>query len=282
MKHFATSLWLFLIIAAGLAPAGAQMQVEKVPTALDHFSTVVLPPDATVVNVAVGRGPADIQVQYHDRYVLVKPLKPGIRTNMAVFTENKVYNYEISPAGDFSAEALMIREYDMAKASAQQQKTVIDEEIQKQSDQINTRLLMSMKAIDGRAVRKLAKGINVRLSLVGQDAETYFVRFSVINNGNHGYRLEPPRVWKIDPAFGINMAYSHMDRQLSEKDFRKFRAYQQTKIEVRTASIERLDLGPDQATEFVIAMQKPAVTPAIFRFLFPSDDGIEVSANAIF
>jgi hypothetical protein len=283
MKNPASSIVSAIVLSvAATTAASAQTPVESIATALNHFSTVVLPPDATVVNVAVGRGPSDIQVQYHDRYVLVKPLKPGISTNMAIFTNTKVYNYEILPAGDPTAESMVIREYDMAAAAARRQQAIVEQEMQQKAAALNTQLLMSTKSIDGKAVRKLSHGINVKVSLVGQDSDDYYVRFEVINNGTHGYRLEPPKVQKIDPAFGVDVAYNHINSQLSEKEFRKFRAYQQTDVEVRSATITKLDMTPDTVTDFVVSIEKPAVTPAIFRFLFPSDDGIEVSAIAVF
>ncbi len=104
----------------------------------------------------------------------------------------------------------------------------------------------------------------------------------MINNSNQAYRLEAPKVLKIDPSFGIDVAYSHLNHQLSNREFRKFRAFQQTDVDVRSATIAKQDMTPDTTTDFVLSIQKPAVTPAIFRFVFPSDYGFEVSAVAIF
>ncbi len=109
--------------------------------------------------------------------------------------------------------------------------------------------------------------------LVGQNEDTYYVRIEVINNSNHTYRLEAPKVIKIDPAYGIDVAYSHLNRQLSDKEFKKFRAFQQTNVAVHEATIAKQDMVPDTVTDFVLSIQKPVVTPAIFRFVFPSDDG---------
>lgn len=279
-----TSLILLaaLMVAATTTAVGAQTHVESIATALNHFSVIELPPGAIVENVAVGSSPSDILVQFEGRRVLVKPLKAGITTNMAVFTDAKTYNYEILPAGDPSEMSMVIRAYDETEIAAKRQGQLFSEQMKSETDSLNTRLLMTTKAIDSKAVRKLKRGINVRVMLVGQDADTYYVRIQVVNNGNHNYRLVAPKVQKIDPAFGIDVAYSHLNRQLTDKEFHKFQAFQQTDVEVHSATIAKQDMTPDTVTDFVISIQKPSVTPAIIRFLFPSDDGIEVTAVAIF
>ncbi len=277
-----------LILSAVLFVAGistttsAQARVESIATALNHFSVIELPPGTTVENVAVGVRPSDVLVQFEGRHVLVKPLKAGIKTDMAIFTESKTYNYEILPAGDPAEMSMVLRAYDEAELAAKRQSQMLSEKMKSETDAINTQLMMTTKAIDDKAIRKQKHGINVKVMLVGQDEGTYYVRIQVVNNSNHAYRLEAPKVIKIDPTFDINVAYKNLNRQLSDKEFRKFRAYQQTAVDVLGATIAKQDMTPDTVTDFVLSVQKPPVTPAIFRFDFPSDDGLEVNAVAIF
>jgi len=271
-----------MFVAAITSVSSAQSRVESIATALNHFSVIELPPGTTAESMAVGVGPSDVLVQFEGRHVLVKPLKPGIKTNMAIFTNAKTYNYEILPAGDPTEMSMVIRAYDEAAITAKQQDQKFSEEMKSETDGINTRFMMSTKAIDNRAIRNLKHGINAKVMLVGQDEGTFYVRIQVTNNSNHTYRLEAPKVLKIDPAVGIDVAYSHINHQLTNKDFSKFRAFQKTDVDIRGASITKVDMTPDTVTDFVLSIQKPTVTPAIFRFDFPSDDGIQVNAVAIF
>ena len=283
MKNSTSLIVSAVIFTAAIATvASAQTHVESIATALNHFSVIELPPGTTVENVAVGSGQSDVLVQFQGRRVLVKPLKAGIKTNMAIFTDAKTYDYEILPAGDPAEMSMVIRAYDEAAIAAKRQGQQLSEEMKSETDELDTRLLMSTKAIDSKVIRKPKRGLSVRIMLVGQDEGTYFVRIQVVNNGDHNYRLQAPKVQKIDPAFGIDVAYSHLNRQLSEKEFHRFQAFQQTDVDVHGATIAKQDMTPDTVTDFVVSIQKPAVTPAIFRFTFPSDDGIEVSAVAVF
>jgi hypothetical protein len=275
-------LSVITFVATITTAANAQTRIESIATALSHFSVIELPPGTTVENVAVGVGPSDVLVQFQGRHVLVKPLKAGIKTDMAIFTDAKTYNYEILPAGDPAEMSMVLRAYDEAELAAKRQSQMLSEKMKSETDVLNTRLMMTTKAIDDKAIRKQKHGINVKVMLVGQDEGTYYVRIQVVNNSNHTYRLEAPKVIKIDPTFDINVAYRNLNRQLSDREFRKFRAYQQTAVDVSGATIAKQDMTPDTVTDFVLSIQKPAVTPAIFRFDFPSDDGLQVNAVAIF
>lgn len=283
MKNHRTNVFAALVLAAISVPVVAQTHVEMITTALNHFSVVELPAGMIVENVAVGCRPSEVQVQWEGRNVLVKPLKPGIRTDMAIFTNTgKIYSYEILPAGKPAEMSMVIREYDAAAQSAARKEEEINKVRVAEADKFNTRFLMTAKAIDTRQVRKPKHGINVKVMLVGQDGNTLYVRFHVSNDGNHTYRVEAPRAEKIDPVFGFGEAYKNIDKQISAKEFKKFKAFQEKDIAVLYATITKQDLTPDTATDFVLAIQKPPVSPAIYRFVFPSDDGVEVNAVAIF
>ncbi len=98
------------MLTAALATSArrARPRVESIATALNHFSVVELSPGTTIEDVAVGVSPSDILVQFEGRHVLVKPLKAGIKTDMAIFTNAKTYNYEILPAGDPSEMSMVL------------------------------------------------------------------------------------------------------------------------------------------------------------------------------
>lgn len=276
---FASIRALFIgvfMLPAVISAVDAQTHVEALGTALNHMTTVQVPEE--VENVAVGS--PQIHVEWHDSIVLIQPLKPNVKTNMIVFTADKSYYYEILPASDPAQLSMIVREPAPPKPIPPPQPT--PGEVQRNHDALFTELLMTARPVNTQEVRRKKHTVNVRVQLVSQDADNYYIRLHAENNGRHSYRLQTPAVMKLDPAFGTDVAYDHVNRQLGKKNFRKFRSYQQQAVEVHSSTLTREDMTPDTAVDFVIALSKPKVTPAVFRFVFPSDDGQGVDAIAVF
>ncbi len=62
---------------------------------------------------------------------------------------------------------MVLRAYDEAELAAKRQGQMLSEEMKSEANSLNTRLLMTAKAIDSKAIRKLKHGINVKVMLVG-------------------------------------------------------------------------------------------------------------------
>ena len=104
----------------------------------------------------------------------------------------------------------------------------------------------------------------------------------VTNTSSHVYRLQDPTVAKIDPMIGGGVAYKEIDHQLTAQEFKAFRRYQELPVGTHYSTLKIIDMPPETTTEWVLAITKPEVTPAIFRFTFQPDQGAEVNAAAIF
>jgi hypothetical protein len=87
---------------------------------------------------------------------------------------------------------------------------------------------------------------------------------------------------KIDPAFGGDIAYQNVNRQIGADVFKEFRKYQQTPVVTHGSTLDITDMPPDTTMDWVEALSKPGVTPAIFRWTFAADLGAEIDAVAIF
>ena len=117
---------------------------------------------------------------------------------------------------------------------------------------------------------------------VSEDTHNYYVRLSATNNTSHTYRLQNAAVMKIDPAFGGDIAYQNVNHQIGADVFKEFRKYQQTPVVTHGSTLDITDMPPDTTMDWVEALSKPGVTPAIFRWTFAADQGAEIDAVAIF
>lgn len=130
-----------LLLLALLLPAAAQAQVRPQPGAGDpriqaveyspdqvvtieaapgYQVTVELAPDERVENVAVGdSGAWQVTANRRGNRLFVKPVQPGVTTNMMVVTDARRYNFELAPlSGGSMAWSVRFRYPDASAASA--------------------------------------------------------------------------------------------------------------------------------------------------------------------
>lgn len=259
-----------------VSAAAAQTHIEQIGTSLHHVSVIQVP--EPVENVAIGT--QLVHVEWHDRTVLVEPLQAGVDTNIVVFTPTHTYLYEIEPASEPGKMSYLVRE--SAPAPPPPPPTPAPDQIQQEHDRLYGSLLLTTLDVNSHDVVTCKHGVTIRVVQVSEDAHNYYVRLSATNYSNHTYRLENPTVRKIDPAFGADMAYSNVNHQISDTMFGQFRTYQQTPVDAHGSTLEMKDLPPDTFLNWVMALTKPATSPSMFRFAFPSDEGTPVDAIAIF
>jgi hypothetical protein len=117
---------------------------------------------------------------------------------------------------------------------------------------------------------------------VAEDSKNYYVRLSAVNKTSHTYRLQNGMVMKIDPAFGADMAYRNINHQIGPNEFKEFQQFRQSAILSHGSTLDTTDMPPDTTMDWVVALTKPEITPAIIRWTFAEDQGTAVDAVAIF
>ena len=254
----------------------AQTRVEVIGTALHHVSVVQVP--EPVENVALGT--PMVHVEWHGNNVLIEPQKAGVNTNMVVFTHRTTYLYEIAAAAEPTGMSYLVKE--SAPPPPPPAPVPSPAAIQREHDQLFSSILLKTQGIDSTKLKPKKHTVVIRIVQVTEDDGNYYVRLSATNGSTHQYRLQNPTVQKIDPAFGASQAYANVHRQLSPDDFNKFRNYQLTPVASHGSTLETTDMPPDTTMDWVVALTKPEITPAIFRFTFAPDQGKNVNAVAIF
>ncbi len=264
----------FVLSASAFSPAMAQTRVEVIATALHHVSVVQVP--EPVENVALGT--PMVHVEWNGNKVLIQPQKPGIDTNMVVFTRRTTYLYEIAAAAEPTGMSYLVKE--SAPPPPPTPPIPSPAAIQREHDQLFSSILLKTQAIDSTKLRQKKHTVVVMIVQVPEDDGNYYVRLSVTNGSTHTYRLQNPTVQKIDPAFGAGAAYANIHRQLGQDEFNKFHNFQLTPVVSHGSTLEATDMPPDTTMDWVVALTKPEITPAIFRFIFAPDQGKHVDPIA--
>jgi hypothetical protein len=273
------SLDCVTFLAAALLAAGplhAQTKVEVIATALHHVSVVQVP--EPVENVALGS--AQVHVEWHGNNILIEPQRTGVDTNMVVFTHRTTYLYEIAAASEPGAMSWLVKEN--SPAPPPPPLVPSPSEVQTEHDRLFASLILASRNVDTSGIHPKKHSVVVRVVQVSEDAHNYYVRLSATNNTSHTYRLQNAAVMKIDPAFGGDIAYQNVNHQIGADVFKEFRKYQQTPVVTHGSTLDITDMPPDTTMDWVEALSKPGVTPAIFRWTFAADQGAEIDAVAIF
>jgi len=87
---------------------------------------------------------------------------------------------------------------------------------------------------------------------------------------------------KLAPAFAAASIYSSIGWQITRSSTKQFEPYEQLPVSVHGSTLDMIDMPPDSTYDWVMAVTKPDITPAIFNFTFAEDQGNIVNAAAIF
>lgn len=251
-------------------------RVDKVYTSVNDIAIVELP--EPVISAAIGS--EEVHMEYSGNRVLVQPLSDGIDTDLIVFTEHLRMTFDIMPANSPAQITYMLEEAFPPVLPPPPGPTPL--ELQQQRDNLLDSVLLSSRVINVKQIKNRSQRIIVKVDMVSEDASSYYVRLIATNRDSHAYRIQTPGVNKIDPVFGLRLAYSLIGRQINAKTFNRFRLYDESPLVTHGSTLIRHDLQPGESAEWVMAVNKPKASTAMYEFMFPSDRGVGVHAIAIF
>lgn len=175
-----------------LAMAGdndATMQpVRTIATALDHLT--VLEYDEAVKEAAIGS--SSFQVERQENKVFVKPLKPGVSTNLFVWTaSNQHYAYELSVTDVTQMNAEV---HIASRTLSQPDKTA---EIEQASEMAVTRALTNVERVDASSIKTPKRQIAIRFEEIVHTDKTVYIRYAIQNRKAVPYQLTAPVVYQL-------------------------------------------------------------------------------------
>jgi len=282
--------WLFQICSTALLSSSLALMaqsgisthiinsevVSKIGTSLNHISVIEMP--EPIVGATVGSDL--VSMEYRDKTVLIEPLKPGVQTNLFVWTAHSRTTYEVLPAGDPSALSYSIRETYAPPPTPPPGPT--PEEAQTERDRLHDTFMMTVRNIKARHYKETARRVHLRVLQVAEDQYAFYVRLRAVNATPHLYRIDTPVVSLLSPLFGERMALRSMNEQLTDRKFAQVEAYDAYQLSTHGSTLVSRDLRSGEAVEWVMALKKPQRSRSMFEFTLPTDDGDQVHAVVVF
>lgn len=262
-----------LFASIGAAASGNNTTIEvlqpshvtRVATALNHVTVIQFP--EPVVSASVGS--ELVRMEWHDNRVLIQPLKSNVETNMTVWTASTRSTYEILPAGNPDDMAYVIDE--VFPTPPPPPPGPSPAEVQRATDATLANALTYIKFINNRMVKNSKKTATIRIKEVTEDSSSYYVHLAATNHSRFPFRLTPPTVAAIRPAFAENVPARYLRKQITKKTLAKFGLYNTETLTVHGSTLDSRDLASGGETEWVVAISKPARSPGIYLFTFVSE-----------
>ena len=277
----------FFILSAVLAVAAAgaqtttQSQIRHVETSLNHLT--VLEFGETVTTLAIG-DPDSFQVERHDDKVFVKPLQPGVSTNLFVWTASRELSYELDPAGQLAVMDVLVRNDPPPNPhkSAQAAAETSDAEIRKIASLVLAQAMMGAEDIAHDADKRPADRVEVSLDQVYRAKDQIYIRYSVVNQTRAPFRVTTPDVCLPLPTVQSVSLVNLRDHQLAPKTFAAFKAKNGSNLAVTQAESAHRDLLPGEKTTGVISIESSAGNaPQIYQLSFGTDQRGPLKVEAV-
>lgn len=250
-------------------------RVTRVATAVNHVTIIQFP--EPVMSASIGSDL--VRMEWNDNRVIIEPLKKGVETNLTVWTAQTRSIYEILPAGDPADMTFAIDE--VFPAPPPPPPGPSPAEVQRATDQMLANALLNIKFIDSHKIKNSEDAATIRIKEVTEDSSSYYVHLQATNYSKFPYRLTPPTIAKIKPAFAENTPARYLRRQISNGTLQKFGTYSTETLPVHGSTLDSSDLAPGGATDWVVAINKPDRAPGVYLFNFPAGKS-PVYAIAVF
>jgi hypothetical protein len=255
--------------------------VTVIHTALDHVSIITLP--EKIQRVAAGSDA--IQIEWHDKNVFIKPVKSGQATNLMVWTEHQFSTYELESPGDVHTMTFVLDESQsplpQAAETAPAQKPSPDE-VQRATDSAIGSTLLEVSQVTSRAIRAQKNCVTVLIKEVVHDSRSVYVRFAVVNNSPHPYRIIAPNVLVITPRQNGDLVGAMKDQQIADQELNRFETIDTAQVPVRVTAVPQKDVAPGETREGVLAFEPSATgTPCVYEFVFGNDGNHPIKAMAV-
>jgi len=253
MKRFWT-LFFVVAVAAAEAQTTSQNQIRHVETSMNHLT--VLEFGEPITTLAIGDADS-FQVERHEDKVFIKPLEPGISTNLFVWTASRELSYELDPSGSLASMDVSIHT-DPApnpRANAQSNEELSEEKIHKITPLVLTQMLSGAEDIAQDSTKATHNRIEVTLEQVYRTGDQIYIRYSVTNRTEAPFRVTTPIVYAQTPSQNTVSLTNLHDHQLKRKTYESLKAQRGVALEVAQTESDPRDLAPGEKATGVIAIK---------------------------
>jgi hypothetical protein len=282
MKRVVMSLLIYMLCSVALAGASESPVPDRtvplsqrVVTALDHLT--VLEYDEPVSQAAAG-SPA-FQIERQDNKVFIKPLKPGVTTNLFIWTaSNKSFSYELT-VGDVINMNAEIR-IAVPKPNATAATGDTSAQMEQVADMLITRTLLGAEPVDGAGLKTPKNRVGLRIQQVFRSRNSLYIQYSIENLSGRSYRITTPNLYEIQVEQSGVSLLKLKGRQLDQQIMDELGRTVQIPLSIAHADSQAGDIAPRERKQGIVAIrrsQDPS-SPLVLRIAFDAN----VSATVVF
>lgn len=268
-----TRFVLFILIyrlSAVAAPAQQQPDppskgIVHVATALNHLTVLEFHEPVTMA----AAGSSDFQIERQENKVFIKPMKSGVSTDLFVWTASRRFTYELETTQEVKDMNVAIDNL------APPTQTVVTATTDEFADAMLTRAFLGVIEITQAKERSPKKQVHVHVEQVFRTRSSAYIRFTIENNGKGYYRVTDPAASLLQADHPSVSLLSLVHTQLDEHAVRKLGGTTEILLTIAHAEAGVQEIGPDEATQGVVAIRHDLNSPAIVQLVF--NGGVKVT-----
>ncbi len=269
------SVSLILIYSLCAIAALSQQSVSPSPDAVVHVATAlnhltVLEFHEPVTMAAAGS--SDFQIERESNKVFVKPVKSGAATDLFVWTASRRFAYELEITQEVKNMNFAI---DNAPPTPAPPKKAAEPETNPSPDVVLSHALLGAEEIKHTRARAAKNQVSVRVEQVFRTPTTVYIHYTIENNSNLYYRVNPPGVYQLQtddsPISLASLAQTQLDRAM----LKELGSTKQLALPVAHAEAEADDLHPGETTQGVVSIRQDLKSPAVVQLVFR--DGVKAT-----
>jgi conjugative transfer protein CagX len=255
---------LFAVSVAAQQLQAPAQNVLHIATALNHLTVLEFHEPVTMA----AAGSSDFQIERQDNKVFVKPTKPGVSTDLLVWTASRRFAYELETTEEvksmnFAIDAAIPAAPPVASSSADDL-----------ADMMLTRAFLGAVQIRCNA-RTRPNEVNIRVEQIFRTRSTIYVHYTIENSAEGSYRAALLGVFELKPEHSSVSLGSIAHTQLDSHELKRLGTATALPLPVGHVESESEKLEPGSSIQGVVAIRQDLKGPAVLQLIF--DSGIKAT-----
>jgi hypothetical protein len=255
---------LFAVSVAAQQSQAPPQNVLHIATALNHLTVLEFHEPVTMA----AAGSSDFQIERQDNKVFVKPTKPGVSTDLLVWTASRRFAYELETTEEVKTMNFAI---DAAIPAAP---PVVSSSADDLADMMLTRAFLGAVQIRCNA-RTRPNEVNIRVEQIFRTRSTIYVHYTIENSAEASYRAALLGVFELKPEHSSVSLGSIAHMQLDSRELKRLGAATALPLPVGHVESESEKLEPGSSVQGVVAIRQDLKGPAVLQLVF--DSGIKAT-----
>ncbi len=250
---------LFAVSAAAQQSQAPAQNVLHIATALNHLTVLEFHEPVTMA----AAGSSDFQIERQDNKVFVKPTKPGVSTDLLVWTASRRFAYELETTEEVKTMNFAI------DAAIPAPPPVVSTSADELADMMLTRAFLGAVQIRCNA-RTRPNEVNIRVEQIFRTRSTIYVHYTIENRTEASYRASLLGAFELKPEHPSLSLGSIAHAQLDSRGLKKMGTSKALPLAVGHVESESDQLKPGSSAQGVVAIRQDLKGPAVLQLVFES------------